>query len=72
MPHYYFHVTDGWSTYDDAEGSVHPTFTVACTEAERIARELASDDDRAYPGFVICVVDQGGNEIARVPLVGCR
>jgi hypothetical protein len=67
VSHYYFHVTDGRTRYDDAEGSVHPSFTVAYREAERIVRELASDD-RAHPGFVVCVVDEGGNELARVPV----
>jgi hypothetical protein len=41
----------------------------AYTDALRIAAELASDE-RAYTGFVVCVVDRDGNEVACVPIDG--
>ena len=69
MPPYYFHVTDGRTTYNDDNGSLHLAFADAHTEALRIAAELASDD-RAYPGFIVRMVDQDGNEVARVPIDG--
>ena len=69
MPQYYFHVTDGRSTYNDDNGSLQLSLADAYTEALRIAGELASDD-RAHPGFIVCVVDHDGNEVARVPIDG--
>jgi hypothetical protein len=69
MPQYYFHVTDGQCTFNDDNGSFHLSSTEAYTEALRIADELASDD-ASYTGFIICVVDQDGNEVARVPIHG--
>jgi hypothetical protein len=70
MPQYYFHVTDGHCTYNDDNGSLHLSSTDAYTQALRIAGELASDDARAYTGFIVCVVDQDGNEVARVAIDG--
>jgi len=69
MPQYYFHVTDGHCTYNDDNGSYHLTSTDAYTAALRIAGELASDA-RTYTGFVVCVVNQDGNEVARVAIQG--
>jgi hypothetical protein len=66
MLQYFFHVTDGHSTYGDEDGSLHLSFADAYAEASRIAGELARDG--AGPGFIVCVVDHDGNEIARVPL----
>ena len=68
MTKYYFHVTDGRSTFKDGEGSSHPSFADAHIEARRIAAELARDGAE-YTGYAICLVDQKGNELARV-LVG--
>ena len=66
MPQYFFHVSDGHSRYRDEEGSLHLSFADACAEASRIAGELARD--AADPGYMVCVVDHDGNEIARVPI----
>jgi hypothetical protein len=66
MLQYFFHVTDGHSAYGDEDGSLHLSFADAYAEASRIAGELARDG--AGPGFIVCVVDHDGNEIARVPI----
>ena len=66
MLQYFFHVTDGHSAYGDEDGSLHLSFADAYAEASRIAGELARDG--ADPGFIVCVVDRDGNEIARVPI----
>jgi len=68
MPQYFFHVSDGHSRYRDEEGSLHLSFADACAEASRIAGELARDG--ADLGFMVCVVDHDGNEIARLPIDG--
>jgi hypothetical protein len=67
MPKYYFHVTDGRSTYRDSEGSSHPSLAKAHLEASRIAAELACDGVE-YTGYEICLVDEEGNELMRVPV----
>jgi hypothetical protein len=68
MLQYFFHVTDGHSTYRDESGSLHLSFADAYAEASRIAGELARDG--AGPGFTVCMVEQDGNEVARVPIDG--
>jgi hypothetical protein len=65
---YFFPVPDGHSTYRDEDGSLHLSFADAYAEASRIAGELARDG--AGPGFVVCVVDHDGNEVACVPIDG--
>jgi hypothetical protein len=67
MTKYYFHVTDGRSTYKDSNGSTHPSLADAHIEACRIAAELARDGAE-YTGYAICVVGPEGNELARVPV----
>jgi hypothetical protein len=68
MPQYFFHVTDGHSTYRDENGSLHLSFADAYAEASRIAGELARDG--AGPGFMVCMVEHDGNEVACVPIDG--
>ena len=67
MPKYYFHVRRGNEAFSDNEGSLHPSLERACTEALRIADELARDDD-ARAGSVVSVVDSEGYEVATVPV----
>jgi hypothetical protein len=67
MTRYYFHVTDGVSNYADTEGSFQPSLAQARSEARRIAAELSRDEE-ARAGFVVCAVDDSGNEIATVPI----
>jgi hypothetical protein len=65
MPKYYFHVRNGNETFNDTEGSVHPSLEKAWTEALQIARELARDEE-VYAGYVVSVVDREGYEVATV------
>ena len=65
---YFFHVLDGASTYKDEAGTVLSAPEVARLQARVIAAELALDGD-TYRGFVVCAVDERGNEMARVPVV---
>lgn len=65
MAKYYFHVTDGRSTYTDSQGSSHATLVDAHLEARCIAAELARDAAE-YTGYEVCVVDQEGNDLTRV------
>jgi hypothetical protein len=67
MPKYYFHVRDGTGLFKDNEGSLHPSLESACTEAFRIASELARDGG-ANAGHVVSVVDHEGYEVATVPV----
>ena len=67
MPKYYFHVRNGDESFKDSEGSVHPSLQKACTEALRIARELARDEE-VYTGYIVSVVDREGYEVATVPV----
>jgi hypothetical protein len=65
---YFFHVLDGPSTLKDETGTVLSGPEVARLQATVIAAELALDGDH-YHGFVVCAIDEQGNEIARVPVV---
>jgi uncharacterized protein DUF6894 len=67
MPKYYFHVRNGHASFNDNEGSVHPSLKEAWTEALQIARELARDEE-VYAGYVVSVVDGEGYEVVTVPV----
>jgi hypothetical protein len=64
---YFFHVLDGRGTLKDEAGTVLSSPEVARLRAAVIAAELAQDGDH-YHGFVVCAIDERGNEIARVPV----
>ena len=64
MPRFFFHVRDGSSALDDSEGELLPGPAAAATRAEQIARELAADGD-SYRGYLVIVLDESGNEVAR-------
>jgi hypothetical protein len=69
MPRYYFHVRNGAAAYMDNEGSVHSSLREACTEALRIAGELARDEE-VSAGYFVSVVDHEGYEVASLPVDG--
>jgi hypothetical protein len=67
MQKYYFHVRNGNGSFKDTEGSFHPSLEKACSEAMRIASELARDE-QVCADHVVCVVDPEGYEVAIVPV----
>jgi hypothetical protein len=67
MTKYYFHVTDGRSTYKDSNGSTHPSLAGAHIEACRIAAELLATV-RNIPAIRFAWSTKEGNELARVPV----
>jgi len=67
MPKYYFHIRHGAESFMDRQGSIHPSLGEACTEALRIAGEVARDEE-VYAGYFVSVVDHEGFEVASVPV----
>ena len=67
MPRYFFHVRDGEEAFDDETGKVYLTCEAAKATAAQIARELAADD-ATYQGYHVCVIDEDGNKVARLPV----
>ena len=72
MTRYFFHVSNTHETFTGVEGKdpVGQAFSRpkdAKAHAARIAREIAQDD--GWDGYAVVVVDERGNEIARVPIV---
>jgi hypothetical protein len=65
---YFFHVTDGMSTFKDEEGQNFSSLDDAKANAMVIASELAVDE--TYRGCTIWVTDDQGNEVARVVITG--
>lgn len=65
---YFFHISSDGTRFDDETGTVLPDVETARHHASVIAAELAQDGD-AYHGFEVYAVDEGGNEIARLPVV---
>jgi DNA-binding CsgD family transcriptional regulator len=61
---YFFHVSDQSSTTKDEDGTVLSGREVAMLRAAVIAAELTRDGEYRQ-GYLVCVVDQHGNEIAR-------
>ena len=70
MAHYFFHVGNGDTLTDqvgrDEVGERFSDPQNAKAYAGVVARELAEDDD--WNGYAVVVVDEHGNEIARVPI----
>jgi hypothetical protein len=67
MPRFFFHVTNG-STFKDEVGGLYFSLEAARAHAARIASDLSRDRD--YDGFAVTVMDEQGNEVARVPIGG--
>jgi uncharacterized protein DUF6894 len=70
MTRYFFHVSNCHTFTDEAGkdpiGQQFSNPENAEAHATRIAREIAQDDD--WDGYSVVVVDEHGNEIARVPI----
>ena len=64
---YFFHVISDRTPYKDEAGRSFSDFKIATANATVIARELAIEGED-YVGFSICVTDDQGNEVARVPI----
>jgi hypothetical protein len=67
MLRYLFHVMSDGYFYRDEVGRHFDHLDDAKAHAAVIARELAMDGD-AYHGFAVCVIDDRGTEVARVPV----
>jgi hypothetical protein len=63
---YFFHVSDH-TTYKDAVGRSFSSVEIAIAHASVIASELAIEAED-YVGYSVCVTDDQGNEVARVPI----
>ena len=55
------------TTYKDEVGRNFADVEIARVHATVIARELAIEAEN-YLGFSVCVIDDRGNEVARVPI----
>lgn len=66
---YFFHVRNGGTVYIDEVGRRFINAGNAKAHAAVIASELAFEGGK-YDGFLVCVIDEKGSEIARVPIVG--
>jgi hypothetical protein len=67
MTPYLFHVMGDGRVYRDEVGQRFNGLEDAKQHAGVIARELAMGGE-AYRGFAVCVIDDLGNEVARVPV----
>jgi hypothetical protein len=70
MVRYFFHVSNG-NDFNDQVGKDEVGYRFSDPEdakahAAVVARELAEDDD--WDGYRVLVIDEHGNEIARVPI----
>jgi DNA-binding CsgD family transcriptional regulator len=61
---YFFHVTDHRGTTKDEDGTILSGQDVAIIRAATIAAELTRDGEYRR-GYLVCAVDEQGNEIAR-------
>jgi hypothetical protein len=67
MAYYFFHVVNDVRVFKDEAGQDFLSVDEARAHAVRIASELATEGED-YRLFVVCVVDDQGNEVARVPV----
>jgi len=69
MPRYFFHLTHE-TTVLDPEGEMCPTVEHAKELATRTARDLARNKGPSeLNDLAICVTDESGREVFRVPLI---
>ena len=64
---YFFHVMSNHTAYKDEVGRSFSDVEIARAHAIVIARELAIEAEK-YVGISVCVTDDQGNEVARVPI----
>jgi hypothetical protein len=67
MVRYFFHVMSDHTTYKDEVGRSFATSKLQQLTPLFIARELAIEAED-YVGFSVCVTDDHGHEVARVPI----
>ncbi len=67
MVRYLFHVMSDGHAYRDEVGRRFAKPEDAEVHALTVARELAMDG-KAYHGFAVCIIDDRGNEVVRVPV----
>jgi hypothetical protein len=67
MVRYFFHVMSDHTTCKGEAGRSFSDFKIATANATVIARELPIERED-YVGFSLCVTDDQGNEVARVPI----
>ena len=67
MVRYFFHVMSDHTAYKDEVGRSFSNVEIAKAHATVIARELAIEAED-YVGYSVCVTDDQGNEVARVPI----
>jgi hypothetical protein len=71
MSRYYFHLTDGQQTLDDAEGLEFAGDAAARDEARLFARDLAAGKlmaDRSWSGWMVAITDDAGRQVDRIPI----
>jgi hypothetical protein len=71
MSRYYFHLTDGNQTVDDADGLEFAGEAAARDEARLFARDLASGkvmNDRNWSGWMVAITNEAGQEVERIPV----
>jgi hypothetical protein len=69
MALYFFHVIGADGAFRDEEGRSFRALEDAMAYAAVIAGELSGDGEN-YQGFAVCVADEQGREVARVPIEG--
>jgi hypothetical protein len=69
MGRYFFHVISADRAFRDEEGRSFPTLPDAIAFAAVVAGELSRKGED-YQGFEVCVADERGREVARVPIEG--
>ena len=65
---YFFDVSDGRSLLEDEEGQTFDSPDDAKAAASVMAAELPIQSEGQYRGFFVYVIDDDGNEIARIPV----
>jgi len=69
MQRYFFHLTDN-TTIRDPDGETCPTVEHAKEIAAQTARDLARNKEPSeLDDLAICVTDESGREVFRVPLI---
>jgi hypothetical protein len=64
---YFFHVMSDGTAYKDEVGRSFSSAEIAKAHATVIATELAVEAENCR-GFAVCVIDEQGHEVARVPI----
>ena len=71
MARFYFHLTDGNQTLDDAEGLELAGEAAAREEARLFARDLAQGrlmSERDWAGWQVTIADERGQSLDSIPI----